>query len=309
MKRVLDDVAVFCAVVEGGSFKAASQALGIPHSTVSRRVEALESSLGLRLLHRTTRDVQVTGRGQALYNNCIDSINNMKHSIVNAVEDEVEFRGKLNVSLPVRAGIDFLGNWLIDFAAQHSELTLDIALSNSNKNLVRDDIDLAFRVGPLVDASAIANHLWDIPNSLYCHASFCKKYGIKNARISAENMAMLPCVISRPTHAWRFLDKQKQEQQISPNVALFVDDLGLARHAMSSGNYLAMLPTSMIDSYEDNDDIISIQVDDMVPLTRKMYAYYLGKRHAQSQIKHLIAYIKERYKKDGPFAGLSALPL
>lgn len=293
MKRVLDDITIFCAVVETGSLKRASQQLSIPHSTVSRRIEALESNLGLTLLHRTTRDVQVSSRGQALYEDCVAHLNNIQHSIKIAIDDEVEFRGKLSISMPVKAGIDFLGAWLIDFQTQHPELNLDISLSNDNKNLIKDEVDLAFRVGPLVDSGAIALKLWDIPYALCCHRSFLAEHHITSTKISEAVLATLPAVVSRPAVKWAFVDKHQQDVSITPNTKLTVDDLGLAYHAMQSGKFIAMLPVSMIQHH----DIATVSIAHLQTRTRKMYAYYLGRRHAQSQIKHLVEYVRAKYTK------------
>ena len=149
MKRVLDDLSVFCAVVEKGSLKQASELLGIPHSTVSRRIDALESALGLHLLHRTTREVKATSRGMQLYQDSAPLLESLASSVELAISSEVAFKGSLSVSMPVRAGLDFLGDWLIDFASQHEDLTLDLSMSNVNLNLIQENIDLAFRVGPI----------------------------------------------------------------------------------------------------------------------------------------------------------------
>ena len=135
MKRVLDDLNIFCSVVENGSLKKAAEQLSMLHSTVSRRMDALEESLGLTLLHRTTREVKVSERGLELYQNCSPLFGSLKRSIDIAVDSEIQFKGKLKVSMPVRAGLDFLGAWLIDFASEHPDLKLDVSLSNSNKNL------------------------------------------------------------------------------------------------------------------------------------------------------------------------------
>lgn len=290
MKRILDDMTIFCAVVEAGSLKGASTKLNIPHSTVSRRIEALEKSLGLVLLYRTTRDVRVTSRGQELYNSCAQTLSVLQQSIGMAMESEVQFKGKMRVSMPTRAGIDFLGGWLIDFAQAHPELELDLALSNDNKNLVTDEIDLAFRVGPLVDSSAIALHLWDIPYRLCVHESFLTKRGLAGEFNSLEALHQLPCVISRPSVNWALVDSNNKEVSFAPNKRLLVDDLGLAYHAARSGDYVAMLPLSMIQ----HSDMVTLSIAGLKPRTRIMYAYYLGRRHAQSQIKMLIEYIKQR---------------
>lgn len=295
MKRILDDMTIFCAVVEAGSLKRASEQLAVPHSTVSRRIEALEQALGLKLLHRTTRDVNVSSRGLSLYKDCVGHLTNIQSAIKMVVDDEVQFRGKLNVSMPVKAGIDFLGAWLIDFAAKHPELTLDISLSNDNKNLVKDDIDLAFRVGPIVDSSAIALHLWDIPYTLCCHKSFINQFNLTSTTITSSQLEKLPCVISKPATKWAFTNKESEHILIEPTANLIVDDLGLAYHALGSGKYVAILPEVMLE----DEDIVTLTLEALKPRTRVMYAYYLGRRHAQSQIKHLVDYVKSRYAKQG----------
>lgn len=290
MKRVLDDLNIFCAVVETGSLKKASERISLPHSTVSRRIDALEASLGLTLLHRSTREVKVSSRGQELYQDCSPLFTSIQRSIDLAIDSEVEFKGKLKVSMPVRAGIDFLGNWLIDFASEHPELTLDIALSNSNQNLIKDEIDLAFRVGPLMDSSAIALKLWDIPYSLCATQDFLDGHNIKGTHITTEQLESLPSVISRPMRSWAFTNSKHQEVMLDPSQDLVVDDLGLAYHSLLKGTYLAMIPTVMIK----DAGVVELSVDDLKPRTRIMYAYYLGRRHAQSQIKHIVDYIKQR---------------
>lgn len=290
MKRVLDDLSVFCAVVEKGSLKQASEALGIPHSTVSRRMDALESSLGLHLLHRTTREVKVTNRGLQLYRDCSPLLKSLESSVELAIDDEVKFKGTLAVSMPVRAGLDFLGNWLIDFASEHEELKLELSLSNVNLNLIQENIDLAFRVGPLVDSSAIALRLWDIPYSLCASTSFVKEHGVDPKKLTLQTLEQLPCVVSLPARNWSLMDAQDNEVRFSPREHLVVDDLSLAYHAVKSGSVIGMLPNEIIV----DDDIIELKLSHLKPRTRTMFAYYFGKRHTVSQIKHIVEYIKER---------------
>lgn len=293
MKRVLDDLSVFCAVVEKGSLKQASELLGIPHSTVSRRIDALEDALGLHLLHRTTREVNVTHRGQQLYQNCAPLINSLENSVELAIDDEILFKGSLTVSMPVRAGLDFLGNWLIDFASEHKDLNLELSLSNVNLNLAQENVDLAFRVGPLIDSSAIALRLWDIPYSLCASREFLRAYDIDPEAVSFAELATLPAVISLPTKNWIFINKEKQEKRYKPNAQLTVDDLALAHHAIENGRFIGMLPNEIIQS----ENIVTLSVPEHTPRTRTMFAYYLGKRHTISQINHIVDYIKKRHEE------------
>lgn len=293
MKKVLDDIQVFCAVVENQSLKKTAEKLNLPHSTVSRRIDALEKSLKLNLLHRTTREITITQRGQQLYQQCAPLIQSLAYSIESTINDEIAFKGHLKISMPTRAGIDFLGEWLIDFSHQYTELQLQLELTNINQNLVRNNIDLAFRVGPLVDSSAIALRLWDIPYSLCASKRFIAQHQIDINNIEQQQLSQLPAVVALPSKNWAFVDDHQQEILIEPNQQLTVDDLGLACHAIASDRYIGLIPSVM----NKNPDLVSLNIKHLSPRTRVMYAYYFGKRHTISQIKHLVDYIKTRYQQ------------
>ncbi|REL34977.1 LysR family transcriptional regulator [Thalassotalea euphylliae] len=302
MKKVLDDIQVFCAVVEQGSLKKASEQLGVPHSTVSRRLDALESSLGLDLIKRTTREISVTARGHQLYQECSPLLASLTNSINAAVADEIRFNGELSISMPVRAGVDFLGSWLIDFAADHPDLSLSIGLSNVNQNLVREQLDLAFRVGPLEDSSAIALHLWDIPYVVCAHKDLLIEAGlvcpkvmsteqIQQITITESQLSALPAVVTLPASQWAFQSTDNQTHLFTTNQKLTLDDLGLAYHSVGNGRFVGFIPEVM----HTNPEVLEINVEGLTPRTRAMYAYYYGRRHTISQIRHLVGYIKQRY--------------
>ena len=100
-------------------------------------------------------------------------------------------------------------------------------------------------------------------------------------------------MISKPATKWAFTNNESEHILIEPTANLIVDDLGLAYHALDSGQYVAMLPEVMLE----DEDIVTLTLEALKPRTRVMYAYYLGRRHAQSQIKHLVDYVKSRYAK------------
>jgi DNA-binding transcriptional LysR family regulator len=234
--------------------------------------------------------VSVTHRGQQLYQDCAPLINSLENSVELAIDDEIQFKGALTVSMPVRAGLDFLGNWLIDFASEHEALSLELSLSNINLNLAQENVDLAFRVGPLVDSSAIALRLWDIPYVLCASSAFIRRHNLNPDEVSLEQLTNLPAVVSLPAKSWTFIDTDNEEKRFKPNTQLTVDDLDLAHHAIEGGRFIGMLPTDTIKS----EAIVTLSVPNHTPRTRTMFAYFLGKRHSISQIRHIVDYIKQR---------------
>ncbi|WP_252025058.1 LysR substrate-binding domain-containing protein [Vibrio sp. SCSIO 43136] len=244
----------------------------------------------MHLLHRTTREVKVTHRGMQLYKDCAPLLGSLSDSVDAAIDEEVRFKGTLSVSMPVRAGLDFLGHWLIDFASQHEELQLELSLSNVKLNLVQENVDLAFRVGPLVDSSAIALRLWDIPYALCATQAFIDAHQLNSLNLSFEKLSTLPAVVSLPASQWLYQDEQNKDITFEPQPSLVVDDLELAYHAVKSGKFIGMLPTELIKDPE----VAMLTVPNHQPVTRTMFAYYMGRRHSISQIRHIVEYIRER---------------
>lgn len=147
---------IFTRVVESASFTRAADTLGLPRSSVSAAVQTLETRLGTRLLHRTTRKVAPTQDGAAFYERCLRLISDM---------DEAEnlFRrsasgptGRLRVDLPSRIGRLIVAPALPEFLARYPGIDIDIGMTDRAVHLIEESVDCALRVGPLADSGLIA---------------------------------------------------------------------------------------------------------------------------------------------------------
>ncbi|MBD9647566.1 LysR family transcriptional regulator [Ensifer sp. PDNC004] len=147
---------IFTRVVESASFTRAADTLGLPRSSVSAAVQTLETRLGTRLLHRTTRKVAPTQDGAAFYERCLRLISDM---------DEAEnlFRrsasgptGRLRVDLPSRIGRLIVAPALPEFLARYPGIDIDLGMTDRAVHLIEESVDCALRVGPLADSGLIA---------------------------------------------------------------------------------------------------------------------------------------------------------
>jgi len=151
--RDLNDLSFFAAVVANGGFSAASRALGIPKSRISRRVAALEGRLGVRLLERSTRRFNVTDVGQDVYRHARAAL-----AEAEAIEDVVsrlkaEPQGLVRISCP--QGADrLLAAELPRFLARHPRLRLQVIVSNRRVDLIEEAVDVAIRVREKLDTDA-----------------------------------------------------------------------------------------------------------------------------------------------------------
>ncbi|MCK9259995.1 MAG: LysR family transcriptional regulator [Azoarcus sp.] len=173
-----NDLLIFARVVEAGSFSRAAERLGLPKSTVSRRISLLEEKLGERLMQRTTRRLQVTEFGQALLEHA-----RQVATEVEAVANLAEHRqaapsGRLRVSMPSDFASLLLTDMLGAFVALHPAISLELDLSPRRVDLLGENFDLAIRMGELPDNSLLAaRRLAVFNNGLYASPDYLAEHG------------------------------------------------------------------------------------------------------------------------------------
>lgn len=173
----LDDMALFVEVVKAKSFRGAAGVLGTPNSTVSRRISALEKALGLRLLHRTTRRIELTEAGQLYFERSKRIVEEARLAHVELGEMLARPTGLLRVSLPVDFAITYLAPVIADFARLYPEITFDIDLTSRRIDLVSEPVDVVVRIGEPADSHLIARPLALLQPQLYASARYLEARG------------------------------------------------------------------------------------------------------------------------------------
>ena len=149
----LNDLGFFAAVVSNGGFSAASRALGLPKSRISRRVAALEAQLGVRLLERSTRRFKVTEVGQDVYRHARAALTEAEAIEEVVARRKAEPQGLVRISCPLDAD-RLIGAALPEFLAQHPKLRLQVIVSNRRVDLIEEGVDVAIRVRDKLDTDA-----------------------------------------------------------------------------------------------------------------------------------------------------------
>jgi len=153
------EMKVFAAVIEAGSFTRAAHALDMSKAAVSRYVGELEERLGLRLLHRTTRKLAPTTEGEIFYARCRELLDNLDEAEAEVTSRSGEATGLLKVNVPVTFGLMHLAPLWPAFLARHPKLSIDITLSDRVADLVEEGVDIAVRIGQLPASSLIGRKL------------------------------------------------------------------------------------------------------------------------------------------------------
>lgn len=199
----LNEIQIFAAIVERGSFIAASNVLQIPKTTVSRKVEELEARLGVRLLHRTTRKMSLTEAGQAYYEHCERIIAEIEEAERAVGQLAAAPRGTLRVSSSFSIGARFLGHLLPEFLKRFPEVRVNLVLSNANEDLVEGNYDLAIRVGRLADSSHASRLLGNFRSRLVASSAYIAEKGLPRTPedlAAHRTLALTP----RDEHAGRY---------------------------------------------------------------------------------------------------------
>jgi len=208
-----NDLLLFARVVDEGSFSRAAERLGLPKSTVSRRVAALEAQLGERLLLRTTRKLTVTDFGNAVLEHARHVADDVAAATSLAQNRQVEPSGRLRVTMPSDIGNVVLASFLAEFAIAHPAITLEVDLSARFVDLIGENVDVAFRMGDLRDdASLAARRIAMFTNSLYAAPAYLAARGTPSEpealmehdalRILGRGGEPMPWVLSRGTQRW-----------------------------------------------------------------------------------------------------------
>jgi DNA-binding transcriptional LysR family regulator len=174
----LDGIAIFVKVLQAGSFSRAAKLLGMPNSTVSSKVSALEKRLGVTLLQRTTRKLRATQAGEAYYQRSVRALEELQAAENELETGRAEPKGRLRLTAPVEIGHSLLPALVHAFLKKHPRMDVDLVVTNRVLDLIVDGIDLAIRAGPLKDSSLIAKRfdlgyfgLWASPEYLTKHAA------------------------------------------------------------------------------------------------------------------------------------------
>jgi DNA-binding transcriptional LysR family regulator len=247
----LNETVMFVAVVEKGSFTAAARALGVPKTTLSRKVQALEERVGAMLLKRTTRRLGLTESGRLYYDHCARLPRVLEEAEAAVSQLSGSPRGWLRVTAPYSLGSQVIVPLVPEFMRRYPDLRIEMHLSNEVVDLVASDLDLALRVGALADSTLIARPLGLFTTHVYASPTYLARHGepLVPADLQHHRALALALHRQRGRYAWTLRDGAlAQEQAIAP--VLLMNEPSAVRDAVLEGLGLALLPDRLAAPHE-----------------------------------------------------------
>lgn len=210
----LDAMRVFVRVAETGSFTQAADSLGLPRATASNAVKQLEATLGARLMHRTTRRVQLTQDGQACLERCQDLLADMEEWETMFVARDEALTGRLRVDLPATLARTVVIPALPDFLKGHPTLRVELSSTDRRVDLVREGFDCVLRVGAIVDTSLIARPLGRMRQVNVASAAYLDQRGTPTSLDDLRDHQLIHYTTTLGTRpvGWEYFDGERYAQ-------------------------------------------------------------------------------------------------
>ncbi|WP_112308652.1 LysR family transcriptional regulator [Pseudogemmobacter bohemicus] len=232
-----DDMILLVEVAETGSFTKGGQRLGVPKSTASQRIAQLEARLGLRLLNRSTRQVTPTAAGQVYLEYCRRIRDEARKAATAMGHLKTQPEGRLRITCPEITASHFMPGFLHGFAVAHPGITVELIATNRPLDLLREQIDFAFRVGAAQGQEMILRRISAIRRMLVASPAYLER--CRTPDLPAE-ISRHRCLIHDSQPDWVFV--REIRVNLRPPAALSSDSMGFLLQSAILGGGIALLP-------------------------------------------------------------------
>lgn len=284
-----DNIATFVEVIRGDSLAAAARRLGLPKSTVSRRLARLEEQLGAKLVHRDARRVSATPEGMRFYDSVVDAIDALNMAVATIGESVTEPRGSIRVTTPSDLGRMLLIPELVKFLCRYPDISIDLMLTNRFVDLVQERVDLAVRAGAVTEPNLIARKLMPSDFELAAHP------GNEIECQDVTELEAYPFVLYRKRGQTQVLRLERGEGDSHESVELTVsgrvnvDDYTAMVELVAAGQGIGLMPALHVAEGEKQGRLVRIFPEWTLPSMPVQLVY--STRQLPERVRLLIEFL------------------
>jgi DNA-binding transcriptional LysR family regulator len=245
----VDALLIFGKVVESRSLSKAAALLGMPKSTVSRKLTKLEADLGIKLLRKNTHQLTVTDLGENVYAHAVNILAeaNGVRALVEGSRNEPQ--GELRVAIPVFVGIDYASRVGATFLQRHPHSRLDIRLVDNMVDPVKDGFDVVFGTGPLQDSTLIARKVFSLDLFLCASPDFVRT--LAEPLTAPAQLNDLPFIdFGFGGHRKLTVVRNKRRYELSPQMRARANNFQVCKQYILQGLGIGAMPTQIICTNE-----------------------------------------------------------
>ncbi|WP_394781866.1 LysR family transcriptional regulator [Undibacterium sp.] len=260
--EVLNYMRLFVEVARTRNFRRAAEALDMPNSTLSRNISELEKAIGLRLLHRSTRKVELTEAGEVYFKRCQSIVEEARIAHEALLDVAERPSGTLRVSMPVDLATGYLAPVLAAFAKAYPLIAFDFDLTPRRVDLQTEPFDLAIRIGPAPTAPSmlVARQIAVLPRYLYAAPSYLKNAPPLTHPDHLVNHVLCIGQGGRQADGKKTLYRGDESVEVTVNTRFAMNSVGLSRSLAKLGVGIAVLDTELA-----REDVASGQLRRVLP--------------------------------------------
>ncbi|PXW55960.1 LysR family transcriptional regulator [Grimontella sp. AG753] len=291
MKATSEEMMIFVAVVESGSFSRAAERLGQANSAISRAIKKLESKLGVNLLNRTTRQLSLTEEGERYFRRIQGVLQEMAAAETEVMEAKLTPRGVLRIDAATPVMLHFVMPMIKPFRERYPEITLSLVSSETFINLIERKVDVAIRVGKLTDSSLRARPIFTSYRKLIASPDYLARYGVPETAEDLKNHTCLGFTEPVSLNTWPVAAQDGQLYEINCDISSNSGET--LKHLCLNGNGIASLSDFMIAKELESGELVEVLASKRLPVETPFSAVYYSDRAVSTRIRAFIDFISE----------------
>ncbi|ORM55995.1 LysR family transcriptional regulator [Pantoea conspicua] len=287
----IEDLRIYVAVIHAGNFTAAADQLMLSKQYVSRRMAALEASLGARLLIRNTRKLSVTDAGLLFAQHAQRILDDIQEAELAVSEQRQTLRGSFRINLPMSFGMNHLSPLIAEFLSQHPALQFQIELADRYVDVIGEGVDMAIRIGALADSTLIARPLGELKRVICGSPAYLARAGTPQ---QPEELLQHACLRygREGQNGWELQVSGKpkwlavQGPMVSNNGEVLLD-------AALAGLGLVLLPEFIVGPALQRGELVTV-LEPFHPTSLALNAVYPQHRQRSEVNRQLLAFLQAR---------------
>ena len=288
----LDAMEIFVRVAELNSFTRTAEALKLPKASVSTAVQGLEAALGTRLLHRTTRKVQLTQDGRAFYERSKDLLADMDELQALFQQGAQSLRGRLRVDMPASVARNFIIPRLPEFLRAHPQLEIELSSTDRKVDLVREGFDCVMRVGTLEDSALIARPLGSMRITTCASPAYLAARGMPQTLddLAAHQLIHYSTHFDSKPFGLEYFDGERYRTQAMPG-AITVNDTESYKAACLAGLGIIQSPVVVLQALLDSGALVPLPQFQAEPMPVSLV--YAHRRNLSQRVQRFMAWLAD----------------
>lgn len=289
-----NEMQAFAAVVDAGSFVRAAEALQVSKTAVSRLVGDLETRLGVRLLHRTTRRLSLTVEGEVFHARCKELLADVEEAEAEVTARADEAVGLLRLNVPVSFGLLQLAPLWPAFLHQHPKVTLDVTLADRIVDLVEEGYDLAVRIARLPASSLVSRRLGSTRLVLCASPEYLRRHGTPSHPDEIAQHTVFAYTLLASGDTWNFEGPQGPVSvKVTPRMRSNSGDTCCAAALQHQG--IVLQPSFMVGAHLHSGALVEV-LPDYRSIELGVYAVYASRKHLTPKVRVLIDFLVEAFR-------------